>query len=366
MATRGYTLTEEDKLNIIHEVRTIGKQWTIIGRKYNINPNSCRSFYNSYLTHGTLNPKMGRPVKIDDNKKREVIDAFEQDPETGLRDIAATLNISHTTIKKILNADKIQYFEKIAVPPLTPLHKQNRVQFALRFSTLNYEQLPIIIFTDESTVEANMRDGGVWRRRGEYPHQAFYEKVGHPIHCMVWGAIGPRGFRTILARVQGNMDADGYIRLLTSNGIHTQIYNRFGFNFTFQQDNAKPHIARRIQGTLHQMFPNILQWPAKSPDLSPIEQLWEYLKNRIAGVKFTDADQLFQRLQTEWARIPDSVIHNAYSSFLARCQVCVNIGGENLNGHWKEVHKLHDNYRTKLHYQFNQNLQLIATEEPFE
>ena len=87
-----------------------------------------------------------------------------------------------------------------------------------------------------------------------------------------------------------------------------------------------------------------------------------YIKSRIAGVKFTTADQLFARLQTEWNNVPNEVIHNCYSSFLARCQVCVRIQGQNLNGHWGEVKKLHDIYRTRLQYFRNQYGQIFVQE----
>ena len=110
------------------------------------------------------------------------------------------------------------------------------------------------------------------------------------------------------------------------------------------------------------MFPNRLEWPAKSPDLSPIEQVWDYLKKRTAGKVFIDENQLFNYLRQLWDAIPDDVIHNIYSSFLARCKVCVQIEGQNLNGHWKDVKKIHDTYRTRLHYRMGLDGSIIVEE----
>ena len=66
--------------------------------------------------------------------------------------------------------------------------------------------MPIIIFTDESSVCVNLNG-------------SFYEKDPHPIQCMVLGAIGPRGFRTTLVRI----NAITYINMLQDNNIRGQI-----------------------------------------------------------------------------------------------------------------------------------------------
>ncbi|KAK8860209.1 hypothetical protein M9Y10_011874 [Tritrichomonas musculus] len=66
----------------------------------------------------------------------------------------------------------------------------------------------------------------------------------------------------------------------------------------------------------------------------------------MIGLTFSDEDSLFESILKEWDRIPPETIHNFYESFRARCIVCAQIHGESLNGHWKEVRKQHDLYRT--------------------
>jgi transposase len=51
--------------------------------------------------------------------------------------------------------------------------------------------------------------------------------------------------------------------------------------FLFQQDNARPHIARLSMNFLQSNNVNTLPWPSRSPDLVPIEHVWDMLNRRI-------------------------------------------------------------------------------------
>ena len=79
----------------------------------------------------------------------------------------------------------------------------------------------------------------------------------------------------------------------------------------FQHDNARPHIARITRDYLQQEN-EVLPWPAYSPDLSPIEHLWDHLGRRLANrnPKSGNRQQLMAALQEEWANIPQNSIRH--------------------------------------------------------
>ena len=119
----------------------------------------------------------------------------------------------------------------------------------------------------------------------------------------------------------------------------------------WQQDNAPSHTSLYTKGFLSKIIQQYLQWPPKSPDLSPIEQIWAYIKKKLTGKHFRTKEELFDAIENEWRSIPNEKLHNYYSSFLARCFLCRQYNGENLNGKWHEVKEIHNQYRTQLFYQ---------------
>ena len=91
----------------------------------------------------------------------------------------------------------------------------------------------------------------------------------------------------------------------------------------FQHDNARPHTVRYTQNILHIHNVNVLQWPARSPDLSPIEHLWDHLGRQVRERhNVNNICDLESALQAEWVRIPLQVIKKLICS-MRRCCLAV-------------------------------------------
>ncbi|KAL0160146.1 hypothetical protein M9458_043871, partial [Cirrhinus mrigala] len=88
-----------------------------------------------------------------------------------------------------------------------------------------------------------------------------------------------------------------------------------------QHDNAWPHVARICTQFLEAENIPVLAWPAYSPDLSPIEHVWDALDWRIRQRVPVPANiqQLRTAIKEEWTNIPQATINNLINSVQRRC-----------------------------------------------
>ncbi len=98
----------------------------------------------------------------------------------------------------------------------------------------------------------------------------------------------------------------------------------------FQQDNAKPHTAAIITAWLRSRRVRVLNWPACSPDLSPIENIWCIIKRKIHQRRPRTLQQLETYIRQEWDQIPTPKLQKLLTS-MPRC----------FKLFWKEEEMLH-------------------------
>lgn len=151
-----YSMEERDQLSELDKIKILSlndqyeHQWTRIANEIGKNKETVRSFYYSFVEHQTISPKRGRPKKINEAVKDNVVKYIENNPTNTLRNVSQNFQISEPSAKQILNDNKI-YFQKIMpTVPLKDVHKQNRSIFCTNYILNPY---PNVIFTDESTVQ---------------------------------------------------------------------------------------------------------------------------------------------------------------------------------------------------------------------
>ena len=97
-----------------------------------------------------------------------------------------------------------------------------------------------------------------------------------------------------------------------------------------QDDNATPHRAQVVGDFLQRQQVHRLDWPSRSPDLAPIEHLWDVLDRQVRSNHPPPANvnQLLQFLQQEWLAIPQQTLVALIESMRRRCTECLAAKGD--------------------------------------
>ncbi|CAH1982627.1 unnamed protein product [Acanthoscelides obtectus] len=183
-----------------------------------------------------------------------------------------------------------------------------------------------IVFSDEPRFCLGMHDGRarVRRRRGERRNPQFFVErhVHHTVGVMVWGAIA-YGSRSPLIFIRGNMNAQRYIHEVLEP--HLLPYLDTLADPTFQQDNARPHVARVTIDFFQHNDVTLLPWPPRSPDLSPIEHVWDMMGRRLLNLQCPPQtlEALREELVVAWNEIPQEDIDHLIRSMPRRVGECV-------------------------------------------
>ncbi|GFV13870.1 transposable element Tcb2 transposase [Trichonephila clavipes] len=94
-------------------------------------------------------------------------------------------------------------------------------------------------------------------------------------------------------------------------------------------DNAPCHRTVAAEQLLESEDIERMDWPARSPDLNPIEHVWDFLGRRLAARTLPPVTirELRLALQDEWAAMPQQLIDTLILSMDRRCETCLAVRG---------------------------------------
>ena len=146
------------------------------------------------------------------------------------------------------------------------------------------------IFIDESTIKATKNAPLSWQLKVPgLEKRGLVGRYSHPLAVHVIGGISRRG-ATKLIIFNGNMNARGFAHL-ADDFLVPFIRRTFPISHTLHMDNSPVHTSRRITNYINRNGINHFMTPAESPDINPIELVWNDLKYFIARTVKPDTKQ---------------------------------------------------------------------------
>lgn len=282
-----------------------------------------------------------KPLNNDDAIIVTILGMVIINPHIGQRQISRELNVSRTTVGRILRANHFHPYHITLNQELSDNDKILRVNFcrwAIDKIQLDSTFFSRVMFSDEAAFESN---GMLNRHNSHYysninPHWVRHVDNQHRWKVIVWCGIldghiiGPHFF-------DDNVTGDSYLRMLRD--VLPRMLEFVDENTVqhmwLQQDGAPPHYARPVKNFLNLTYQRRwigrgghIAWPPRSPDLtSPDFFLWGYLKNIVYQTAPTTAEELKGRIRQACRNISANVLRKTVNAFERRLQLCIQQNG---------------------------------------
>ncbi len=221
-------------------------------------------------------------------------------------------------------------FRKRATKPLlNQRQRQKNLTWAVEKKNWNVAQWSKVLFSDESKFCISFGNQGprVWRKSGEAQNPCCLKSsVTFPQSVMIWAAmssaiVGPLCF------LKSTVNAAIYQEILEHFLLPSADKLYGDADFIFQQDLAPAHTAKGTKSWFNDHGVTVLDWPANSPDLNPIENLWGIVQRKMRDTRPNNADDLKATVKETWASIPPQQCHKLITSMPRRIEAVIKAKG---------------------------------------
>lgn len=337
MGSGKHTTIEERR--IIWKMHEGGRKVAEIAKILNISRKKVYNAINSCVENPDvlINGKIRKPRsrKTDARTDAAIVRMVKNDPFKSSRQIASDINqslstkISSRLVRRRLNEANL--FGRISrkKPLLSKINISKRLNFAKTHQEKGLNFWKNVLWSDETKINRIGPDGRIFVHRPicQECNPRFTQKtVKHGGgNIMVWGAFSWHGIGP-LVRINGKMDKFQYLDILKHH-MEPYAFDSMPIKWKFMQDNDPKHSSKLVKNWFSAEKIDVLDWPAQSPDLNPIENLWNEVKIEIAKKNYKNLDDLWSAVQEAWYAIPKIKCEKLVESMNRRCEAVIKNKG---------------------------------------
>ena len=247
---------------------------------------------------GIIEPGRGRkPIVSEEIKKKIVRTARRKPSHSSTRNLSSMYKVGRDTAYRTLKEKGMVYKTVKSQPALTEKHKKDRVDFCNSMLKRRVKPIDETFFSDEMGIK--LSDAHPQKAWGEPSIKINVEAPRTDVKINCWGAISKKG-ATSLHIYTGNLESDLYKKVVKKHIPEMQEIYSNGF---FVHDNLPLHLS--VEGELKKQGLKFTKFPSYSPDLTPIENFWSTLKNKVYNDHPKTERQLVNSLKENWRELTE-------------------------------------------------------------
>ncbi|GFY25283.1 transposable element Tcb2 transposase [Trichonephila clavipes] len=237
--------------------------------------------------------------------------------------------ISRFTVARRLHGGGLFARRPVRCVPFRPAHRRRRSLWCREHRNWRDNEWGRVLFTDESRFSLSSDSHRIlfWREReAAIIPRTSLKGTGMEVAVFSFGGI-MLGSRTDLHIFDaGSVNGTRYCNEILLPYVRL-FRGAMGLQFLFMDDNAPCHRTVAAKQLLESEDIERMDWPARSPDLSPIEHVWDFLGRRLAARTLPPVTirELRLALQDEWAAMPQQLIDTLILSMGRRCETCLAV-----------------------------------------